>query len=473
MACVSSLKNKSGTVFDVQFYIGSEKKKMCGYKTKRQTERARDKLDSLVRSRTRGADLPQDVVDWLAGLDDKFYTKLVSLGLADVRIKAGTIKDLVELFTQDKTVKPQTLKNRQMTANHLFQFFGKATSVASITSEQVIKFDLAMKERLARTTWGREVKTVKQFFNRAVEMGWIKTNPFAKLKGSNVGNKTRFYFVSLQEAERILDACPNAEMRLIFSLARFAGLRIPSELKFMDWSDINLNGDRFIVRVPKATNRKAQEAGQFETRPVPMFPELRKAFQEYRDTLPEGTTGKVFPNCLNGQALTSRFAKILKRAGVAQWPKFFQNMRSTRDTELRRKYPEQDVNLWLGHTKEVPLYHYMQMTDSLFSEASKGEISGMGTNPGVKIWQKVQFIPENTGSTPSEKMGTILGTFIKKMGMIMGTKCYEVKRSDIGLSPQNTALNQEKEKDLILLQVQKIPLGAPEICGFSRVFKGF
>ncbi|MBR0191103.1 MAG: site-specific integrase, partial [Thermoguttaceae bacterium] len=216
-----------------------------------------------------------------------------------------------------------------------------------------------MKERLARTTWGREVKTVKQFFNRAVEMGWIKTNPFAKLKGSNVANKTRFYFVTLQEARQILDACPNAEMRLIFSLARFAGLRIPSELKFMEWSDISLSGDRFIVRIPKATNRKAQEAGQ---------------------------------------ALTSRFAKILKRAGIAKWPKFFQNMRSTRDTELRRKYPEQDVNLWLGHTKEVALNHYMQTTDSLFSEASKGEISGMGTNPGVKIWQKVQFIPENTGS---------------------------------------------------------------------------
>ncbi|MBR0193332.1 MAG: hypothetical protein IJQ31_14830, partial [Thermoguttaceae bacterium] len=49
--------------------------------------------------------------------------------------------------------------------------------------------------------------------------------------------------------------------------------------------------------------------------------------------------------------------------------------------------------------------------------------------------------------------------FIKKMGMMMGTKCYEVKRSNIGLSPQNTALNQEKEKDLNLLQVQKIPLG--------------
>lgn len=457
MACVSARKNKSGTVFDVQFYVGNEKKKMCGYKTKRQAERAGDKLDSLVRSRTRGADLPPDVEDWLASLDDRYYSKLVGLGLADVRVKPGTIEELAELFTQDKTAKPQTLKNRQMTANHLFQFFGKATSVASITSEQVIKFDLAMKERLARTTWGREVKTVKQFFNRAVEMGWIKTNPFAKLKGSNVGNKTRFYFVSLQEAERILDACPNAEMRLIFCLARFAGLRIPSELKFMEWSDISLSGDRFIVRVPKATNRRAQEAGHFETRPVPMFPELRKAFQEYWDTLPEGTTGKVFPNCLNGQALTSRFAKILKRVGITKWPKFFQNMRSTRDTELRRKYPEQDVNLWLGHTKEVALNHYMQTTDSLFSEASNEEVSDPEENLGEKMWQKVQFIPENTGSNPSEKMGIIMGTFIRKLGIKMGTKCYEVKRSDIGLSPQNTALNQEKEKDLNLLQVQKIP----------------
>jgi len=466
MACVSSRKNKGGVVYDIQFYIGDGKQKLCGYKTKRQAERAGDKVDGLVRSKAKGVEIPDDVKEWLAGISDKQYAKLESLGLVPVRVKPGTVKELVEMFTNDKTAKPQTIKNRQTAGRHIYDFFGADTPVTSITPAQAVDFDREMRERLAKATWGREVKTVKQFFNRAVELEWIKGNPFGKLKGSNATNKTRFYFITMEETQRILNACPNAEMRLIFSLARFGGLRIPSELQFMEWSDIDIDGDRFILRVPKATSKKNQEAGRLETRPVPMFPELRKAFREYWESLPDGAGNKVFPNLPNGQALTSRFSKILNRAGVAKWEKFFQNMRSTRDTELRRKCPEQDVNLWLGHTKEVALNHYMQTTDSLFSEVSQEGFFNDGCNYGDtgsgKTAKKAGLSPENTESNPPEKMGIIMGTLLQKMGINMGMRCSEVNGSKDGLNPQNRALTQEKEKSLHLLQAQIIPSGGVE-----------
>jgi len=37
----------------------------------------------------------------------------------------------------------------------------------------------------------------------------------------------------------MLDACPDAEWRLIFALARLGGLRVPSEILCLTWGDIH------------------------------------------------------------------------------------------------------------------------------------------------------------------------------------------------------------------------------------------
>ena len=49
------------------------------------------------------------------------------------------------------------------------------------------------------------------------------------MKGCTVqANKSREYFVSVLEAAKVLQACPDYEWRLIFALCRFGGLRCPS-----------------------------------------------------------------------------------------------------------------------------------------------------------------------------------------------------------------------------------------------------
>jgi hypothetical protein len=63
--------------------------------------------------------------------------------------------------------------------------------------------------------------------------------------------------------------------------------------------------------------------------------------------------------------------KAIRRAGLKPWPKLFQNLRSTRETELMKSFPIAVVCAWLGNSPKVALKHYHQVTDADFEAALK------------------------------------------------------------------------------------------------------
>ena len=88
-----------------------------------------------------------------------------------------------------------------------------------------------------------------------------------------------------------------------------------------------------------------------------------------------GKDGFVVPKCKNAtQNFRTTFIKILKRAGLKPWPKLFQNLRSTRQTELCEKFPSHVVKAWIGNSESVAKRHYLQVTENHFQKAS-------GTSP--------------------------------------------------------------------------------------------
>lgn len=80
-------------------------------------------------------------------------------------------------------------------------------------------------------------------------------NCFADLESSVKGNKAREFFVSREDTEKILAACPNIEWKLIVSLARFAGLRTPSETLLLRWGDVLWDEHKLFVRIPMGGRR--------------------------------------------------------------------------------------------------------------------------------------------------------------------------------------------------------------------------
>ena len=64
--------------------------------------------------------------------------------------------------------------------------------------------------------------------------------------------------------------------------------------------------------------------------------------------------------------------KIIRRAGVEVWPKPFQNIRSSRQTELEQHLATYDVCQWLGNTPAIVNKHYLTVTDEHFRIAAAG-----------------------------------------------------------------------------------------------------
>lgn len=61
---------------------------------------------------------------------------------------------------------------------------------------------------LAENTVRRRCGMAKQFFRVAVRRKPISSNPFEDFKAAVQGNPKRFYFITLDEAEKVLEACP-------------------------------------------------------------------------------------------------------------------------------------------------------------------------------------------------------------------------------------------------------------------------
>jgi hypothetical protein len=89
--------------------------------------------------------------------------------------------------------------------------------------------------------------------------------------------------------------------------------------------------------------------------------------------------GLICPRCNDGSTnLRTQMHRIIKRAKLTPWQRTFQNMRSTRETELAEHFPMHVVTKWIGNSDSVAVQHYLQVTNEHFAKAAKGEFNGDG-----------------------------------------------------------------------------------------------
>src|SRR5438477_9450066 len=103
---------------------------------------------------------------------------------------------------------------------------------------------------------------------------------------------------------------------------------------------------------------------------MPIFPELRELLLQAQATAEPGARYVITRYRSPASNLRTQFLRTLDAAGVAPWPKLFQNMRSTRQTELTEIFPAHVVCAWLGNTEKIAQGHYLQVTDEHFERAA-------------------------------------------------------------------------------------------------------
>ena len=87
--------------------------------------------------------------------------------------------------------------------------------------------------------------------------------------------------------------------------------------------------------------------------------------------------------------------KIIRRAGLKPWPKLFQNLRSTRETELADDFPIQVVCDWIGNTEAVAAKHYLQVTEDHFAKALQhpAVLPRTGSQPELAAHKTTPVLP--------------------------------------------------------------------------------
>ncbi len=158
---------------------------------------------------------------------------------------------------------------------------------------------------------------------------------------------------------------PGHEWKLIFALARFGGLRTPSETLLLRWADVDWERGRLLIRSPKTEHHEGKDS-----RLVPIFPELRPYLEAAWDIAADGAEFVIVQRRDSNVNLRTQLQRIIAKAGLTEWPKLFQNLRATRETELAETYPLHVVTAWLGNSQLIAAKHYLQVTDEHFAKAT-------------------------------------------------------------------------------------------------------
>ena len=355
---------------------GSHKSIRLGQMPKKQAENIRQRIEDLLRSRMNNTPPGEDTVAWLTDIDRKLRKRLAAVGLVDA-VKAMNVGALVDdwLERRKETLQPQTVVRLQQGKRSLIGFFGENRPIGTITEGDAEDYRAALlTQKLAEATTRKRCSDARVWFRYAMRHGLIRSNPFECVATAAIATG-KLTYISEADGKAVIGQLADPDLRLLFALARWGGLRIVSEPKAMTWDCIDWAKNRITVKSPKTARHPGHEQ-----RIIPMFPELVEHLQAAFDRAEPGEI-YVLPmlHQKSSAALRDPIFAAIKRAGLTKWPRLWHNLRSSRQTDLEAKFPSHVVCAWLGNSTSIARRHYLQILDRDFEKA----IGKSGVENGV------------------------------------------------------------------------------------------
>ena len=399
-------------------------------------------VEHLASALTTGQPIRPGTADWLADVGDELHARIAAAGLCEPRAaQAQTTLGafLEDFYAKRHDVKPTTRAKWRHTMGNLRDSLGAERDISGITAGDAEDYKLHLiAEKLAPTTIVKRLQMARQFFNAARRRGLIEKNPFSEVRATAPAPTERQHFVDRETMDLVFAVC-NPTWRLILTLARYGGMRCPSEVLSLRWHGVNWEAGRVTVDSPKT------EGHGKASRVIPMFPEIEPVLQEAWDAAEPGAVYVVDaphyraasqgPNGWQNSNLRTQFLRLLKRAGVEPWPRIFQNLRLSRETELAAEHPIHVVTAWLGNTPQIAMRHYLKVTDSDFQKAAgRGQKSGAksGALPGQN---RVQPVEAALGHSDEKSTQSKRGKQHRLMSATTGLMLLTPQMRERGLEP--------------------------------------
>jgi len=294
----------------------------------------------------------------------------------------ANLRSVCDAFVEFQSdAKPSTRTTYKYAIDNAIRFWGESKPVGGVTEGDADGFRkwLLRRRKLDQNTVALRCSVMRSVFRFAKRRRMIEYNPFADITCRTARRVEKSFFVTRPMVDAIMDACPDDQWRAIFALSRFGGLRNPSETMGLQWQHVDWPAGTMTVNSPKTAHHV-----NHDRRTVPIFTELRPYLEAIRaDAGPVITIGRtrrekhILPPHMRPGAppvdehTSIRYGvdRIIRMAGLKPWPKLWNNMRASRETELAESYPIHVVCAWIGNSQRIAAKHYLQVTDEHIQRA--------------------------------------------------------------------------------------------------------
>ncbi|BAM03928.1 phage integrase family protein [Phycisphaera mikurensis NBRC 102666] len=408
---------------NVRVYVrlrdGRRRAVWLGKMAKRRAEQVAAHVGELEAAGAAGLEPTPPTRAWLSRVEGTLRERLVACGLAEPLEAAATatLGELSEAWLKTKaaTKKPNTVRRLGQSRRYLLEHFGADRNPDTVTAGDADDWRAWMRgtgpgrKGLAEATTRKTTGDLRDLFRygRRKKLVGEAVDPFGHLPITSMPNPERAAYVPEADALAVLaelqgrGALSTGELRTLFILARWGGVRIPSEVEGMLWADVDWAAGRLLVRSPKT----AGHAGH-ETREVPLFPELLEALRETFEAAPAGAVHVVpYAATRTGQAFRKPVLAAIDRAGLKPWPRLFHALRASRQTDLNDRYAGHVVAAWLGNSEKVADAHYNRITADHWARAVAEPGADVGGAAGAEagVVRPVVRAPRARGGTGNEK----------------------------------------------------------------------
>ena len=205
-------------------------------------------------------------------------------------------------------VTERTLVDQEATLRR-FQAYCGDLPLGKIAPGTAEGFFAARLKTVSPATANKDVRTLKAIFQRAVNRGYLKENPFRNVKPAREPER-EIRVLSVEEVERLLDATPNLKWRTLLLLALTTGMRY-GELRYLEWGDVDFEAGLVHVRCKEQHRTKSAR-----NRVIALVPAVVEMLTRLRPSEPAGYVFRTEAGTQIGNNVLRTFRGIVKRAGI-------------------------------------------------------------------------------------------------------------------------------------------------------------
>ena len=223
---MASISTDANGLRKIQFADGNGNRKIVrlGKLPMKAAETILAKIEGILEAKLSRRALAPEVATWLGEIPDMLAKRLAAAGLIAPREKqqadATKLGEFIDAYLLSRTdIKPRTRTCLLQVRSNLVEYFGENKPLRDITpgdADEWRRWMLTCEKKLGDNTVRRRAGRAKQLFRAPQRKRVITENPFADMRDCTVrANKTREYFLSLEDTAKVLAACPDHEWRLI------------------------------------------------------------------------------------------------------------------------------------------------------------------------------------------------------------------------------------------------------------------